>query len=236
MTRTTVRALLASGLVLTGLVAAGSPAAAVPRAQADYRFNNNLRSSVNQDDAPRLRKVGTGFSYGVQNTGNGTDNYLDWTEGSGLKLPNAQKVFGRSRGDYTIAMLVSMDEDTSQYRKLVDLDNRESDEGWYNKDNYLYPYDVVAVEDPAEPPLTDKVWHLIVMTRANGNVKGYVDHERYFTEADDDRQEVLGEDKILHFLIDDSSNEHGGGLIARLRIWKDPLTTGQAEDLKSIGE
>jgi hypothetical protein len=235
------RVLSGVALVLGGLLATQSSAmAAVPTPQADYRFNLNLKSSVNRDDAPSMREVGDGFSYYFASIGGQRDNYLNWVSGSGLKLPNAQKVIG-TPGDYTIAMLVNLDDVDSvpadTYKKLVDFDDLQSGgsggDGWFVHEGFLHPYAVDDVPETGEPPITEQAWHLIVMTRVGGNVKGYVDNERYFTLPDPTGEEVLGIEKVLHFLIDDGTGtEETGGKIARLRIWKNPLTNNQANSLK----
>jgi Concanavalin A-like lectin/glucanases superfamily len=227
-------------LVLGGILATHSSALArVPTPQADYRFNLNLKSSVNKDDAPAMREVGGGFSYYFASIGGQRDNYLNWVSGSGLKLPNAQKVIG-TPGDYTIAMLINLDDVDDlpdDYCKLVDFDDLQSSgsggDGWFVHEGFLNPYSVEDVPETGTAPITEEAWHLIVMTRAGGNVKGYVDNERYFTLPDPTGEEVLGIEKVLHFLMDDGTgSEETGGKIARLRIWKNPLTNKQAKSLK----
>jgi Concanavalin A-like lectin/glucanases superfamily len=213
-----------------------SASAATPIPTADYRFNDNLRSSVHAADVPRLERVGktVAFEFGSGQIHGQSDRYLMWASGAGLKLPTAKKVLG-SGDDYTIAMLVKLN-DISGFRKLVDLNNRTLDQGWYEHDGYLHPYAVNNFEAPNEPPIQEDRWHLIVATRADGNVKGYVDGRRYFTLPDSEAQEVLGSDEILHFFIDDNqftADEQTGGRVARLRIWKNPLTNRQANNLKA---
>jgi Concanavalin A-like lectin/glucanases superfamily len=212
------------------LGALGSPVhAAPPKPKVDYRFEGNLKSSVNKDDAPRLRRQGadTQFEFG----GN-RDGFIKWEEGAGLKMPNGTFGIG-SRGDYTIAMKVRL-EQIQGFRKLVDLNNRAVDEGWYQHSGSIWPYDVKTFEEPTSPPIKEDTFHKLVVTRANGNVKGYVDGVRYFTEPDPNADTAMSPDSnVLFFFIDDleSGDEHSDGRVARLRIWKNPLTNHQANNL-----
>lgn len=207
--------------------------AATPAASADYRFNENLKSSVDPDSVPRLKKVGDGFTFVSGKVRGKTDNFLKWEEGNGLKLATAKEVLG-SGGDYTISMLVKLTT-TDDYRKLVDFDNLLSDRGLYQYSGNLYPYDVADVPEPSPAPIVAGKWHLLVMTRAGGKVKGYVDGTRYYTLEDPEKYEVLGPDEVLHFFIDDeeTETEESAGRVSRIRIWKDPLTGNQAMNLAS---
>ena len=182
-----------------------------------------------------MREVGSGFSYYFVPIGGQRDNYLNWVSGSGLKLPNAQKVIG-TPGDYSIAMLINFDDvDTDPpdtYHKIVDFEDLGDGTGWYIHEGFLHPYNLDEVPETGDPPVTEQDWHLIVMTRVEGTVKGYVDNRRMFTLPDPDGDLRLGIEKVLHFLMDDDGGEETGGKIARLRIWKNPLTTTQAKSLK----
>ena len=234
MRRMVESALFGVVLVLGGGIAIPSSALAkAPPPQADYRFNLNLKSSVNKANAPTMKEIGGGFSYYFTSIGGQRDNYLNWVSGSGLKLPQAQKVIG-TPGDYTIAMLANFDE-VDTYRKIVDFDNDQADEGWYVHDSYLDPFDVDDVSGPASPPITGGAWHMLVMTRAGGRVKAYVDNVRYLNLPDPTGEEVLGPQRVLRFLRDNGlGSEETGGKIARLRIWKNPLTDKQAKNLKPL--
>lgn len=233
MKRSAIRSFLGLGLALVVLGGFQSSAlAATPAPATDYRFNGNLKSSVHTSTVPRLQKVGdpAGYVFGAKQINGKRNRLLSFAEGAGLRLPTAKKAIGTG-DDYTIAMLVRLN-DIDGYRKLVDLSNLKLDEGWYQYEGYIYPYDVGTVEEPAELPIQAQKWHRIVLTRVEGDVKGYVDGTRYFTESDSG-QEVLGPDEILHFLMDDESTgtEETAGKVARLRTWKNPLTNNQAANL-----
>ena len=234
MSHTPKNLVLATVLMLTAVVGAtSSTSAAPPGPTADYRFNDNLKSSVHKESIPSLIKVGNGFVYATKNVKGKTDTVLAWPKGSGLKLKTAKKAVG-SKADYTIAMLVRLIE-VEAYGKLVDFEDRTSESGFYVVERFLHPYGVYASPTrPEEPPFVAGRWHQVVMTRVGLNVKGYVDGERYFIADDSTIEFDLGFDEILHFLIDDEAgaDEETGGEIARLRIWKDPLTDHQAKNLK----
>jgi hypothetical protein len=210
----------------------GTARAAIPTPMVDYRFENNLRSSVHTQQAPKVVKISED---GLYSFGGGADRFLEWAEGAGLKINNGSYPIG-SITNYTIAMKVKLLQ-ISEYRKLVDLHNRKADAGWYQYSGYLYPYaqDIEEVDEPNPLPIQVDTVHTIVLTRAGGNVKGYVDGEQYFSTPDPEGSLALGPDqqnKVLSFFIDEvGGSEHGAGKIYRLRIWKDPLTNAQAEDL-----
>ena len=229
--------LLAVSVGLIGLMA--TPAlAAIPTPDADYRFSGTLKSSVNGETAPKLEKVGEGFAYDSRKVGGKTDKFLKWQLGAGLRLPNATTVLGEdANSDYTIALYLKL-KNTGGYRKLIDFDNLLTDRGVYERAGYLYPYDVEGVEAPEEDPITAGKWHLIVVTRMIAVdeaevVKGYVDGKRYYQLTDDENQQELGVDEVLHFLMDDEStgDEETAGSVSRIRIWQTPLTGTQAKSL-----
>jgi hypothetical protein len=181
---------------------------------------------VNGATIPRLVKVGTGFTYGIAGK---SDGYLAWPKGTGLRLDTAKKALGTG-GNYTIAMLVKLTV-TAGYGKLIDYDNLLSDNGLYNNDGRLVPYDLEGLGDPPAPIEAGK-WVNIVLTRTGGVAKGYVNGVRYFSLGDPEGMLALGSDEVLHFFMDDGNpDEETGGRVARLRIWRDPLTNYQATHL-----
>ena len=229
--------LLGLTAVFVGLMASPAPAA-IPAPDADYRFNGNLKSSVNGDNVPELEMLGEGLTYDSREVGGKTDKFLKWGRSDGLKLADATTVLGQDvDSQYTIALYVKL-KAIAGYRKLVDFDNLLSDRGLYQRDGYLYPYPVSGVDVPKEDPIVAGKWHLIVATRVVPAedievVRGYVDGTRYYQLVDENDDQELGVDEILHFFIDDvtSETEETGGSVSRIRIWQTPLSNKRAKAL-----
>jgi hypothetical protein len=201
---------------------AASPAASNLR--ADYRFEGNFNNRVGS--APDLVPVGVDetcppscFKFGVPVKGT-SQGAWDWAEGAGLRLDDARKAVGSPR-TYSIVLLLRLD-DVADYNKLIDFDNLDSEQGLYVDSGYL---DIWPFEESDEEVIRDDRWRQIVLTRNRaGKVRGYVDGERVAATKDPDEVQMLGADEKLHFLIDDGSDEHSGGYIARLRIYDGALS------------
>lgn len=214
------------------LALAGTATAAAP--SADYRFEGSFASAVN--GAGALRPEGPSRlcppceEFDKVKVKGERQGVWRWPEGDGLRLRNADKVLGHGGKTYTISFLVNL-EKVDGYRKLVDFDDREKDEGWYVYDESLYPYDLDDF-DYSEPRLEVGKWHQIVLTRdGRGFVRGYVDGKILGKDRDPDKHIALGPQNKLHFLIDDGGSEYSGGMIARLRIWENAMDNAQVKDL-----
>jgi hypothetical protein len=224
-----VKLALAAGACLTASLALAAGAGANAKLTADYRFENDLKSSAG--NAPRLTETGAGGTFEDELIDGSNDGVWDWTAGDGLRLKDANKVMGSKGKAYTFLLLVNLDT-VSSYRKLVDFANLNKDKGWYVYEESLYPYDIEAF-DYSEQLIQAGTWRQIALTRsANGKLSGYVGDKRIDSVKDGNKQEVLGHDKILHFLQDDSNiGESTGGQIARLRIWDDALPGDKIKQL-----
>jgi hypothetical protein len=194
---------------------------------ADYRFENNFKSSGG--GAPDLHEVESGGVFEDAMVGNSSNGVWTWQAGDGLRLNHATKVLGLNGRTYTFVLLVNLDE-VDSYRKLVDFDNLNADEGWYEYSESLYPYDLSEFN---RQEIQAGKWRQIALTRdEDGFVRGYVGDVRIGSARDRHRDIALGADKILHFLMDDSNvDESTGGQIARLRVWDGALSAAQVKDL-----
>ena len=198
------------------------PAAASANLQADYQFNGSLNSEVG--GAPKLKAIGdTDFA------GGGGNGILTWKRGTCLRLNNAEKVI-RSKSSYTIAMTVRLN-DVDGYNKLADLDNQTTENGLYVDDGAIYTYPLDYSGELIQP---NKFYELAMTRTPDGKVHGFIDGLRRAQGSDAaDKDLVLGDDKILHFLCDDevTSSEETGGRISRLRIFDDALSDGAVKHL-----
>jgi Concanavalin A-like lectin/glucanases superfamily len=207
-------------------VAVVLPSAASADLRADYRFEGNLKSAVG--NVPKLAKVGSGGDFKRQRVGNKRQGVWKWPEGDGLRLNKANKAVGNG-GLYTVVMLVNLD-DIEDYNKLIDWSNLADEEGLYVEDGMLDPYEL----DESDPVVDARSWVQIAMARSRSeNVHLYLNGRRVLTTQDPDDTQVLGADRILHFLLDDESteDEETGGRIARLRLWDHTLSTRKIKNL-----
>lgn len=211
-----------------------APGASAHQPSADYGFEGNFKSSTGS--AKNLKPVGPVrfcppcATFQKDKINGEKQGVWSWLEGDGLRLSKAFKVLGKKGKTYTFTMLVKLDS-VDGYRKLVDFDNRNEDEGWYAYDESLYPYDLDEF-DYSKQKIQAGKWRQITLTRdKKGLVRGFVDGKKIGKAKDPDKFLTLGSDHILHFLIDDGSSEHSGGMIARLRVWDDALSPKQVKKL-----
>ena len=209
---------------------AGVAGAAGP--SADYRFEGNFRSSTgvarNLDPVGPLRACPPCAEFDKEKFHGERQGVWKWPEEDGLRLTKADKVLGHGGRTYTFSFLVNLDT-VDGYRKLVDFDDREADEGWYVDDESLHPY---SLKDFEKKRIQAGRWHQIVLTRdGEGFVRGYVDGALLGRAKDRDKDLALGPQDTLHFLMDDGGSEQSGGMIARLRIWENALDNRQVRRL-----
>jgi hypothetical protein len=226
----TVKLALPSVFAIVASLALATGAGAKAKLTADYRFEGNLKSTGG--DAHALTAIG-GCLFTEFIVNGSPDGVCRWFSGDGLRLRRAAKVLGAKGKTYTFVMLLSLEEVTG-YRKLVDFDKRQGDEGWYVYDHSLYPYDLEKFEHDEQLVQPNTYLQIALTRNEDGLVRGYVGDEK-IGEAKDKRKDIaLGPDKVLHFLIDDNetNTEQTGGSIARLRIWDDALS---AKKIKRLG-
>ena len=153
---------------------------------------------------------------------------LKWPAGTGLRLNDATKAVGNQRNDYTIVMLVNLD-DVAGYNKMIAFDGPYEENGFYVQGGGLYPYGPDA-DRYTEDVFGAGKWVQIALVRSKeGQIKCFVGDERQVREGDPEKTLVLGTDQSLIFLRDDliNSSEETGGRIARLRIWDNALSEAQ---------
>jgi Concanavalin A-like lectin/glucanases superfamily len=216
-----VKLALVCALTAVASLALAAGVGAKAKLTADYRLEGNLKSKG--VDAPNLEEVGTGSTFDEVEVRGKLNGVWTWAIDDGLRLEQATKVLGSKGKTYTIVMLVRLD-DVADYNKIVDFDNRDADEGWYVYEGGLYPYDLHF--DYEKQVIEDEKWAQIALTRTEkGIVHGYADGKQVDGAKDKNRDVALGDDKILHFLLDDGNPaESSGGDIARLRIWDTALS------------
>ena len=201
---------------------------------ATYRFNNTL--NADETTAPALTATDP------QNaSGYGSDTVFGETRGvynfSGNTTPSQQAgltldTTGLVSGDaYSAEMVFKFTDRSNGWRRILDTENRQSDNGFYvNPSNNLTVYPLAGSTNA----FTTNVYHHIVLTDAPDNtVKGYLDGTLQFTYTTDlmrlDRADNPGH--LLNFFLDNTvgggQGEYSSGSVALARIYNGVLSDDQ---------
>lgn len=222
-----------ASVVFAGLCFASSVSSAAPLAVATYKFNDTL--AAEQATALALLSVnplGTnGFESATVNgstqqvfrwRGNGSDPTLQ----AGLTLDATGLV---SYDNYSIAMtfeFLTASEFGGGWRRIVDTQNRQSDNGFYvDPGNFLQVYPVVT----GSTTFTTPGFHEVVLSNlVNGNVrevKAYLDGVLQL-QSDTDQLNLDNANNpghLLHFFLDNLAGpaqlEYADGRIASLTLY-----------------
>ena len=203
----------------------------VPRPEADYRFRDNLTSSV--PGAPALRILsGNGASgFATENVNGQNRRVLQFPEGNGLRLGNATSLVARNK--YTISIQFRFDATTSYARVLAFKpdSNANADTGLYVEDDDLVWYDR---RYPDFATVIPDQWVTATLTRsANGVVRGYIRDVQVFSFNDFNSRAVIDANQIIRFFRDNGFEESSGA-VARIRIWDEVLTADQVAHLFAV--
>lgn len=194
--------------------------------KADYRFQNNLKSSVGSP--PALVNIGSN-TFGSDTVGGATTTILRFNQNNGLSLANASSV--TPVDSYTIAILFAFDSITD-YRRILDFKNGGSDTGLYNQDGILYFYNVQWGTSAVIPANT---YVQAAITRdAAKNVKGYINGVEQFSFLDTSDYGVISAADTLRFFVDDNvvQNEASAGSVARILIYDGALSAAAVSALQ----
>lgn len=158
---------------------------------------------------PRGGTLVPGSGYGF-----GPNQGLDL--GSGLANP----------ANYSIRMIFKLDV-ISGYRKLLDIQNLSSDQGWYNIKGNLQFYNQKPGSDSV---FSAGVFRDVLLTRngSTGEIKGYVQGNLEVDFIDSDGAGIFtGPNNLIKFFQDDfatGQREASGGTVTRIEIFDQPIT------------
>lgn len=226
--RLVVASLLAT-LVACAL-AAGTASAAVV---ADYRFDDNLNSSVGL--VPALTEVGAGTPTYATETVNGTiDRVRVFPAGSGLSLPTTGLV---SPERYTFEITFRLTE-ASTWERVFDASNATTDNGVYVKNNKLDYYDNHTGGDHfgSSGFAADTFYTVAISRSASGLVTIYQDGTPQISYNDASNTGVLkSPDLPARFFIDDNviSGENSPGAVARIRVYDTDIPVASTDEGKN---
>lgn len=225
--------MLGLGLVLTtiGAIAAPDPVAA-------YGFNNTLNSSV--AGAPALTVTDphntSGFGSDVVFGSNQTVyNFVGTNDNAGqagLSLSTAGLL--TSNSVYTVEIVFKFTERENAWRRILDVQNRQSDNGFYvNPGNNL---DVFPIAGGAA--FTNGVYHDVFLSANNGVVKFYLDGSAQATI----NSAVMNVDSnnLMNFFLDNivagGQGEYSSGSVAAVRLYNVALGDNEIPPVPGIPE
>jgi len=206
---------------------------------ATYQFNNNLLAD--QLGVTALTAVNPAATNGfVSDTPFGVSRTVYRFAGDqaaaastaalegGLQLNTTGLIPSNS---YSVEMVLSLDQ-VAGYRRLVETQNRASDNGFYEISGALqqYPQTGSALTGFAANTYYDVV--LTVSNAANNNVTAYLNATPYFTVTSTDSNITTN---FLNLFLDNNNNEYSNGKIALFRVFDAPLTSGEVATLYNNG-
>lgn len=213
-----VRTLALSFLGLAGSAFAASPV-------ASYHFNNVLTSSV--AGAPALivtdphatSGFGTDIVFGNSQAVYNFKGTPDNAGQAGLTLNTAGLL--TSNSVYTVELIFKFTEHANLWRRIVDVQNRSSDNGFYvNPGNVL---DVFPIGGGS--PFTNNQYHDVFLTNDNGTVAFYLDGS---AQASFNTSVMnIDANNLINLFLDNvvagGQNEYSSGSIALFQLYNEAL-------------
>ena len=216
-----IRTLVASAALVASACAAAGPV-------ASYDFNNSFASTV--AGAPVLTATDPlGLSgFGVDTVFGSSLNVYNFkgtsanTEQAGLTLNTTGLL--TSNSVYTVELVFKFTERQNAWRRIVDVQNRTSDNGFYvDPSNNLNVFPIGGGS-----PFTNDVYHDVFLTDDNGVVKFYLDGSAQATL----NTTVMNIDSnnLVNLFLDNvvggGQNEYSSGSIARFQLYNEALGSG----------
>ena len=171
---------------------------------ADYEFNGNLNSSV--AGAPALIAVDpqgvATFSNGVYNFGGANE---PTNQQGGLQFNNSSGLL--SSTSYSIYLDFKFDDRNGAWRRIVDVQNRTSDDGFYvDPGNNLDVYPVSS----SSSGFSTGDFHKVLLTVGNGVVTAYLDGDgsNQVLQTTTDVMNINNPENVINLFLD---NTQGGG-------------------------
>lgn len=204
---------------------------------ASYGFDHTLNSSVGGPQTlAATDPLGTSGYIADTVFGNARTVYAfngngsPVTDQAGLTFDNSPGLL--SNDTYSIAMIVNLSA-SSGWRRLIDVENRQSDAGFY-----VDPSDNLAVYPitGSSKDYTPNVYHNVVLTDSAGTVKAYLDGALQFTTTTSimDLQQVDNPGNLINFFLDNTSGggqgEYSSGRVALINLYDTALTADEVRD------
>jgi hypothetical protein len=225
-------------LTLALIVITDSAFAAVP--VATYQFESNFLAE--ESGVPALMPIDPALASGFMADTVFGEPRTVWefngtasppTSQAGLELDTTGLVVPT---DYSVDMVFLFTQLDGSWRRIIDVENRQSDSGFYvDPTNNLAVYPVSG----STAPWTNDVYHHMVLTNDGSSVNGYIDGVSQFTAATNlmNINNVNNPGDLMNFFLDNiaggGQGEFSDGRVALIRLWNGVLTPAEAQDLAS---
>lgn len=219
------------------MAAAACGASAAPAPVAEYIFGNSLASSIG--GAPALSAVdplsSSGFTtdtvFGVDRTVYNFVGNAIGTQQAGLSLDISSLL--PQNNVYSVQIVFKFTERQNAWRRILDVDDRTSDNGFYvDPGNRLDIYPVAG-----GATFTNDVYHDVVLSNDKGSVTFFLDGGTQATVVTD----VMNLDQSngkLNFFLDNlqagGQNEYSSGSVALIRVFSEALVPADVGTLPPI--
>lgn len=230
-----VALLLGAMTILPGTI----PAAHAQTSVATYLFNNAL--SAEEGGVPALTATDplglNGFEnasvFGQNRTVYRWDGNSTPSQQAGLTLDTTGLV---SPNNYSVELVFAFTEDNGSWRRIVDTQNRQSDNGFYvEPGDRLQVYNVVT----GSTLFTTNEFHHVVLTNfvsgGTQEVRAYLDGNLELTSNTDqlNLDNPNNPDNLLHLFLDNlvggGQGEFADGRISLFRLYEGVLTPQQVQ-------
>ena len=221
-----MKLILSSAIGIFGLMCASFGAEAATLV-ADYEFNGDLSSSI--AGAPALTAVDplgvATFSNGVYNYGGSTTP----TQQGGLSFDNSGNLL--TADDYSISMRFLFNDRNGAWRRIVDVQGRQSDNGFYvDPSNNL---DIYPVQGSSGAFSTGQ-FHTVLLTVGGGEAKAYLDNVLQFTTT----TTVMNlQNSAINLFLDNLSGggqgEWSSGSIDYAKFYNGVVTVGSVPEVST---
>ena len=227
-------------LLLFALLASEAVAAAAfaPEAVATYRFNNSFNADENGVPAivPTTFLSTSAFIpdvvFGQQRPVWSFDgNAVPANQEAGLTLDTTDLV---APNEYSIELVFLFTQRQGQWRRIIDVENRQSDNGFYvDPLNNLSIFPVSS----STAMWTNNVYHHVVLTNDGSTVNTYLDGGAGFATSTGlmNLNNVNNPGYLMHFFLDNiaggGAGEFSDGRVALVRLWRGVLAAEEVRQL-----
>lgn len=200
-----------------------------PVRKAQYDFDGTLASSV--PGAPALVSVDplgkNGFV--LDNVNGQTQKVFAWVgnaypvaQQAGLSLDTTGLV---SSNSYSVEMIFKLTQRDSAWRRLIDVENRQSDDGFYvDPGNNLAVFPIIS----SVTPFRNGVYEHVVLTVDRGVITASLNGVLQFS-GNSTLMNIANPGKLMNFFLDNTvgggQGEFSNGSIALLRLYSGALSS-----------
>jgi hypothetical protein len=206
---------------------------------ATYAFNNSLTAT--QGGAPALTAVdpdsASGFT--ISTVYGSTRSVYQWTAGNASAADQAGLSFNASflpaLNDYSIQLVMEFTENDADWRRILDVQDRASDTGFYLDDTNALDLAGPGVSlAKGTHTLSLNTFYDIVLVDSGGIVSAYLDGSLEFSVASN-LMDVNNSGNLINLFLDNNQggaqNEYANGQIALFNVWSGGLTAQEVATL-----